>query len=235
MCFTPAALRFLRGLARNNAKPWFERHKPDYERDVRLPMRALIEEMDVRFAGFAPEFTGDPKRSMFRIHRDVRFSRDKAPYKTHAACWFRHRDADHRVGGAAEGGGAGFYFHLEPGASFVGGGIWMPPRPVLSRLREGLADDLRGFERVVRSAAFRRRFGDLSDDAMLKRVPRGFAENHPAARWLKYQSFTVGRKLTDAQVTGSRLAALIEANFAAMLPLVRWLNGRLGLKGAARR
>jgi uncharacterized protein (TIGR02453 family) len=233
--FTPAALRFLRGLARNNAKPWFERHKPDYERDVRLPMRELIEEMDVRFARFAPEFTGDPKRSMFRIHRDVRFSRDKSPYKTHAASWFRHRDADHRVGAAAEGGGAGFYFHLEPGASFVGGGIWMPPRPVLNRLREGLADDLRGFERIVRAAAFRRRFGNLSDESMLKRVPRGFAEDHPAARWLRYQSFTVGRTLTDAQVTGSRLATLIETNFTAMLPLVRWLNGRLGLKGAARR
>jgi uncharacterized protein (TIGR02453 family) len=234
--FTPAALRFLRGLARDNTKPWFERHKADYERDVRDPMRALIEDMDVRFARFAPEFTGDPRRSMFRIYRDVRFSRDKRPYKTHAACWFRHRAADHRVGGEAEGGGAGFYFHLEPGASFVGGGIWMPPRALLNTLRDGIADDPRGFRRIVEGAALTRRFGGLSDEAMLTRVPRGFAPDHPAAAWLRYQSFTVGRRLTDAQVTGARLAALLETNFTAMLPLVRWLNARLGLMaGRSRR
>src|SRR5947199_409431 len=100
-------------------------------------MRALIEEMDVRLARFAPEITGDPKRSMFRIYRDIRFSKDKSPYKTHAACWFYHRDADARVGGDAEGGGAGFYFHLAPGGSLIGAGIWMPSRPILNRLRDG--------------------------------------------------------------------------------------------------
>src|SRR2546426_5070919 len=101
--FTPASLAFLRGLARHNNKPWFEAQRESYEHDVRDPMRVLIEEMDVRLARFAPEITGDPKRSMFRIHRDIRFSKDKSPYKTHAACWFRHNAADHRVGGDAEG------------------------------------------------------------------------------------------------------------------------------------
>ena len=230
MPFTPAAIRFLRGLARNNAKPWFEAPKADYERDVKAPMRELIEDLDTRFAGFAPEFTGDPKRSMFRIYRDVRFSRDKSPYKTHAACWFRHRNADHKVGSEAEGGGAGFYFHLQPGKSFVGGGIWMPPRPHLNKLRDGIAEDLKGFEGIVRRPALVRRFGALSNEAALKRMPRGFAEDHPAARWLKYQSFILGRELTDAQVTGSRLGAQLEADFDAMLPLVRWLNARLGLR-----
>ncbi|HEX9216256.1 MAG TPA: DUF2461 family protein, partial [Gemmatimonadales bacterium] len=77
--FTPMSLAFLRGLARHNAKPWFEAHREAYENDVRAPMRALIEEMDVRLARFAPEITGDPKRSMFRINRDIRFSKDKSP------------------------------------------------------------------------------------------------------------------------------------------------------------
>src|SRR5881398_2783298 len=135
MPFTTATFGFFRGLARNNAKPWFEAHRADYEGQVREPMRALIEEMDVRLARLAPEITGDPKRSLFRIYRDIRFSKDKSPYKTHAACGFRHRDADHRVGSEAERGSAGLYFHLEPGHSFVGGGIWMPPRPSLDRLR----------------------------------------------------------------------------------------------------
>ena len=88
MPFTTATMRFLRGLARNNRKAWFEAHRADYEALVKAPMRELIEEMDVRFARFAPELVGDPRRSMFRIYRDIRFSKDKSPYKTHASCWF---------------------------------------------------------------------------------------------------------------------------------------------------
>src|SRR2546428_10744553 len=124
MLFSTATLTFLRGLKRHNDRAWFEAHRPEYEAVVKQPMRHLIEEMDVRLARLAPEITGDPKRSMFRIYRDIRFSKDKSPYKTHAACWFRHRDADARVGGEAEGGGAGFYFHITPGASLFGRGIW---------------------------------------------------------------------------------------------------------------
>ena len=229
MPFNSAALSFLRGLDRNNNKPWFEAHRATYEAQVRDPMRALIEEMDRRFRRFAPEMTGDPKRSMFRIYRDTRFSRDKSPYKTHAACWFQHRGAHHRVGSEAEGGSAGFYFHLQPGKSMLGAGIWMPPRPMLNRLRDTIADDPRGFARVVKQSAFQKRFGGLDDEAMLKRMPRGFAEDHPAADWLRYQSFTAGRLLKDADVTGARLPALLEKDFAGLLPLVRWLNGALGL------
>jgi len=160
-----------------------------YEQEVRTPMRVLIEDMDVRLARFAPEITGDPKRSMFRIYRDIRFSKDKSPYKTNAGCWFWHRDADSRVGDNAEGGGAGFYFHLQPGSSFTGAGIWMPPRPLLNKVRDAIAEDPPGFERVVTQPGFVRRFGGLDDEAVLKRMPRGFPEAHPAARWLKYQSF----------------------------------------------
>lgn len=235
MAFTSATLSFLRGLARNNAKPWFEAHRAEYEDHVRGPMRELIEEMDARLARLAPEMVGDPKRSMFRIYRDIRFSRDKSPYKTHAACWFYHRDASSGVGGEAEGGGAGFYAHIEPGRSMVGAGIWMPPRPLLRRLREAIAERATGFERIVRDRAFVRRYGGLDDELILKRMPRGFAETHPAARWLRYQSFTAGRMLRDAEATSPRLPVLLETDFAGLLPLVRWLNGALGLKTAKRR
>ena len=126
----PRALTFLRQLRRNNRKPWFEQHRAVYETEVRDPMRALVEEVDVGLARVAPEIIGDPRRSVFRIHRDVRFSRDKSPYKTQAAAWFYHADAGKGVGTEA-GGGAGFYFQLAPGECFVGGGIWMPPRPAL--------------------------------------------------------------------------------------------------------
>jgi uncharacterized protein (TIGR02453 family) len=233
--FTSATLVFFRGLARNNKKPWFEAHRADYEQAVVAPMRELIEEMDVRLARFAPEITGHPKRSMFRIYRDVRFSKDKSPYKTNAGCWFWHRDADPRVGDNAEGGGAGFYFHLQPGSSFTGAGIWMPPRPLLGKLRDAIAEDPRGFERVVKNPVFVKRFGGLDEEHCLKRMPRGFDEKHPAARWLKFQSFVSGRDLSDKQITSPRLAALLQDDFSKLLPLVRWLNGALGLKASQTR
>ena len=227
MPFSPDALKFLRGLARNNNKEWFEAHRDAYEAEVRQPMRDLIGEMDARFAKFAPEMGGDPKRSMFRINRDIRFSKDKSPYKTHAACWFNHRRASSKVGGEAAGGSAGFYFHLQPGQSMVGSGLWMPPRPQLNAIRDAIAEDPAGFERVVKGMT--RRYGGLDDSAVLKRIPRGFSEEHPAAKWLKYQSFTCGRMLEDSEVTSPRLAAMLASDFASMLPLVRWLNSALGL------
>jgi uncharacterized protein (TIGR02453 family) len=233
--FTPASLRFLRALARNNARPWFEAHRREYEVLIRDPMRDLVDEMDVRLARFAPEIVGEPKRSVFRIYRDVRFSEDKSPYKTQAACWFYHRDASHRVGQESHGGGAGFYFQLAPGNSFSGGGIWMPPREALLRLRDAIAERPAAFTRAVTAAAVRRRFGGLDEDAVLKRVPRGFPADHPAAQWLRYRSFTLGRAFTDAQAVSPRLPALLESDFALMLPLVRWLNAAMGLKPAERR
>lgn len=235
MTFSAATFRFLRGLKRHNAKPWFEAHRAEYETQVRTPMHALIEEMDVRLALFAPEIIGHPKRSMFRIYRDIRFSSDKSPYKTHAACWFYHRDADRRVGSEAEGGGAGFYFHVAPDGCYVGGGIWMPARGVLNRIRDAMAEDHKTFDRIVRAKGFLRRFGGLDDEAVLKRMPRGFPEDHPAARWLKYRSFVAGREMGEAQVMSSRLPALLEKDFLGLLPLVRWLNGALGLRPAAQR
>ena len=226
MAFTPAALRFLRGLAKNNNKPWFEEHRADYENQLREPMRDLIGEMNETFKTFAPEIMGDPKRSMFRINRDIRFSKDKSPYKTNVACWFNHRRASTQVGREAAGGSAGFYFHLEPGQSMVGGGLWMPPRPQLNTLRDAIAEDPEGFDRMAKGLT--KKFGGLDDEAVLKRMPRGFSEDHPAAKWLRYQSFTSGRMLKDSEITSARLPATLAQDFEGLLPLVRWLNGALG-------
>jgi uncharacterized protein (TIGR02453 family) len=227
MPFSPAALRFFRQLATHNDKQWFETKRAAYEEQVRQPMRELIEELDARLARFAPEIGGDPKRSMFRINRDTRFSKDKSPYKTNAGCWFNHRAASRRVGSEAAEGSAGFYFHLEPGKSFVGAGVWMPPRPLLDKVRDSIADDHRPFVRAVKSLP--KRFGGLDDSHVLTRMPRGYAPDHPGAEWLRYQSFVSGRKLTDAQVTSAKLPGLLARDFEEMLPLVRWINGALGL------
>jgi len=237
MAFSAATLTFLRGLKRHNERPWFEAHRADYEAAVKQPMRELIEEMDVRLARLAPEIIGDPKRSMFRIYRDIRFSTDKSPYKTHASCWFYHRDGSRAVGREAVGGGAGFYFQIAPRDSFTGGGMWMPPREALRNLRDAIAEDPKGFAEIATDRRLLRRFGGLDEDeeAVLKRVSRGFAPDHPGARWLKFQSFVTGRGLSDAQAVSARLPAVLEADFRLMLPLVRWINGVLGLRPAERR
>src|SRR5258708_20129556 len=118
MGFAGAPRTFLRGLKRHNERPWFEAHRAEYEGVVKQPMRELIEEMDVRLARLAPEIIGDPKRSMFRFYRDIRFSADKSPYKTHAACWFYHRDGSRAGGREAPGGRPRVYFHIPPGVPF---------------------------------------------------------------------------------------------------------------------
>ena len=233
--FTPASMRFLASLKRNNTREWFQAHRDAYERDVREPLAAFVEEMDVRFAELAPEIVGDPKRSLFRIHRDVRFSNDKSPYKTNAACWFYHGDAGRGVGSTTPHGGAGFYFHMEPGESMIGGGIWMPPRPTLTRLREQIDEEHASLRRILREPSFKKRFGTLDESAMLTRMPRGYAEDHPAADLLRHQSFTVGRMLTDAELFSPKLADLLARDYARLVPFVRWFNGALGLRTLARR
>ncbi len=233
--FPPGALRFLRGLRRHNTRAWFERHRPVYETEVRGPMRTLVEEMDVRLARFAPELTGDPRRSLFRIHRDVRFSSDKSPYKTNAACQFYHHDAGRGAGQNAEAAGAGLYFQLEEGACFVAGGIWMPARPTLERIRDGVAEAPEALDRILEAPDFRRRFRTLDREDLLTRLPRGYAAGHPAERWLRYRSFTASRILTEHEALNRRLPAILERDFAALLPLVRWLNAAIGYPAWERR
>src|SRR5262245_1065724 len=116
--FRPAAQRFFRSLARHSHRAWLERHRDLKRAAAGGPMLQFVEEMDVRLAKVAPERVGDPRRSMFRIHRDIRFSKDKSPYKTNAGCWFYHQDAGKGVGQEADGGGAGVYFHIDGSSSF---------------------------------------------------------------------------------------------------------------------
>ena len=233
--FRPAAFTFFRGLKRNNRKDWFEAHREQYENEIRGPMRDFIEEVDVRLARIAPEFIGDPKRSMFRIHRDIRFSKDKSPYKTAAGVWFYHADAGRKVGHDAEGGGAGIYFHLAPDGCFSAGGIWMPAGAVLRKIRDGLAEDYEGFEKAIGGTTFKRRFGSLDAEAMLKRMPRGFEEDHPAAKWLRYKSFTVHRALSTAQVQSKKLPDTLAGDVEVMLPFLRWFNKAVGYRPRASR
>ena len=232
--FRPAALTFLRGLARHNDKTWFEPRRETYEKEVKIPLSLFVEEVDARLGDVAPEIVGHPKRSVFRIHRDVRFSKDKSPYKTDAACWFYHRDIGHGVGQRTHGG-AGMYFQIGPKESFVAAGIWMPPTPVLKRLREEIAEEYEGLERIVRAPAFKRTFGALDEEAMLIRPARGYAADHPAGALLRHKSFLVSRELTPTELHSPKLPEIAAKYYATALPLVRWLNGVLGYRAATRR
>jgi uncharacterized protein (TIGR02453 family) len=228
--FPAAAFTFLKGLSENNNREWFEARRDTYEQSLREPMKALIEEMDARLAVIAPEIIGAVKGSMFRINRDIRFSKNKSPYKTNAACWFFHRDSRGNVGQEAVHGGAGLYVHLEPRNCFAGGGIWMPPSPVLKRVRAALDVGHEEFNSIVRAKRFVKTVGAIEPEAVLKRLPRGFDADHPAGEWLKYQSFTAGTTLTQAEVTASALPDRLEEIFSVMVPLVRWLNTAVGYR-----
>lgn len=226
--FSPKALTFLRQLKRNNRREWFVEHKAEFDEILWAPMREFVEEVDVRLASLAPELTGSPKRSIFRIYRDVRFSKDKTPYKTHLGCWFTHINAGYGVGSETHGAGAGFYFHLEPGESLVAGGVWMPPRDALRAIRERLAGDPNGFRKTLGTPAFRRRFGSLSEEKVLTRVPKPWTADHPAAPWLRHASFTVSAPLGNDEVVRASVVRRVEKDFRLMLPFVRWLNAALG-------
>jgi uncharacterized protein (TIGR02453 family) len=230
--FRPAAFQFFRGLKRNNRREWFEARREIYETQVRAPIRELLEELDVRLATLAPELAGDPRKSIFRIHRDIRFSKDKSPYKTNAGFWINHRGLG-RSAAAVVHGGAGLYFHFEPRASMIAAGIWMPPQPALVRIRGAMVADLRGFEDTLR--LLRRQFGSLSQEAVLQRVPRGYAATHPAADWLRYKSFTVSRPVAAEDLKRGDLPDRLAQSYKAVIPFVRWLNSALGFPPALRR
>lgn len=235
--FGPATFTFLRGLKKNNKREWFEAHRDTYTRDLLEALRAVAGELDVRFAKLAPEFEANPKRSLFRIHRDVRFSADKSPYKTHGALWVYHRAPGRGVGKEIDGG-AGFYLHIEPGESMIAGGIWMPPRHSLTKIRDRLVDDHRSLRRILGAPAFKKRYGGLDSDepgVRLKRMPRGYAEDHPAADLLRFNSFTVHARYSDRDILAPALIDRAMKDFALILPLVRWLNEALGYKRATRR
>jgi uncharacterized protein (TIGR02453 family) len=214
--FTNESLRFLRALKRNNRRDWFGAHRDEYETHIRQPMAAVITRLGQDLREFAPEFVADPKSSMYRIHRDIRFSENKSPYKTHAAAVFPTR-------GLAKHEGAGLYFHVSPDEVWVGGGIYAPAGPALQALREHIAANARRLRTLVDSPGFRREVGALDGDRLL-RVPRGFPRDHPAADYLKLRQFLAGREFEASFATGPRFYPGVVAVFRRITPLMRFLN-----------
>jgi len=214
--FTPKTLSFLRSLKRNNNRDWFRARRDQYETHVRGPMIAVVERLADDFRSFAPELIASPKLSLFRIYRDTRFSGDKKPLKTHAAAVFRTRELPRPQG-------AGLYFEIAPGWVWIGGGMWRPEPPELVKIREHIAETWPEMQSLTRTAAFRRRFEELSGDTMT-RVPRGYRSDHPAADYLKYRQFYGGAEFPASLAHSREFYPTLLATFKALMPLVRFLN-----------
>jgi uncharacterized protein (TIGR02453 family) len=215
--FPKQGLQFLRRLKRNNNRAWFENHKHEYEEFLRLPMQSFIFSLQPYFTAFAPEFDLSPKRSIFRIYRDIRFSNDKTPYKTHIAAHFVLRGKEKGFVGS------GYYFHVEPGEVFIGGGIYMPDSDQLKGIRKAVAQHSDEFLSIIGSRRFKKRFGKL-EGTRLQRIPKGYEESHPMAEWLKLKQFFVGKSLPETSGHKTSLVNTIAAISEDAAPLVKFLN-----------
>jgi len=214
--FTSESLRFLRALKRNNRRDWFNAHRDDYEAHVREPMTAIVSRLADDLREFGPEFVANPKTSMYRIYRDIRFSENKAPYKTHVAASFPTR-------GLPKHEGAGLYFHVSPDEVWIGGGMYAPPQPQLHAVREHIAVNSRRLRTLVESPAFRRDVGTLEGER-LQRVPRGFPKDHEAAEYLKFRQFLAGREFEPVFATSPKFYSSLLAVFKRVAPVTRFLN-----------
>jgi uncharacterized protein (TIGR02453 family) len=215
--FRPEAIQFLVDLAQNNDRAWFQPRKADYERLLKSPLEALCVALADRFAARGLPLSADPARSPFRIYRDVRFSKDKSPYKTNVGADFPWTGGgDPRVGG---------YFHLEPGEIFVGGGMWHPEPAQLAAFRKLVVDDPARIHALIDDPAFVKRFGSQLGGERLKRVPQGFPADHPEAELLKHKDVTFGHRLSDDQVTRADLPDTLADAFEDAVPLMRLLAG----------
>jgi uncharacterized protein (TIGR02453 family) len=218
--FTPRLFAFLRALKRNNDRAWFQANKGRYVADLQQPMLRFIADFAAPLRKISRHYVADPRPvggSMFRIHRDTRFARDKSPYKTHASAHFRHAQATKDVHAP------GFYFHLEPGDCFIGGGIWLPEAPALKKVRDAIACDVEGWRRVRRKVKF------IEGDALV-RPPQGYDPAHPFIEDLKRKSHFAHVAFSETEVCGPRFLDLAAEACRAAAPLMRFLTEAVELE-----
>jgi len=209
--FRPEAIQFLADLAANNDRAWFQPRKADYEALLKEPLEALCAALDERFQAKRIPLRADPARSPFRIYRDVRFSKDKSPYKTNVGASFAWA-------GDGEGAGGG-YFHLSPGEVFVGGGMWHPEPAKLNAFRRLVDTDPRRVHAVIEDSAFVNAFGQVSGES-LTRVPQGYRADHPDAELLKLKGVVFMRRLSDEDAAAADLPDRLADNLALGVPLL---------------
>lgn len=210
-----STLRFLRDLAANNDKAWFDANRDDYQ-VAKKDMEQFVQQLFDALTPLEPALAGQVgKDAIYRIFRDVRFSKDKTPYKNHFGAFFTK--------GGRKWDGAGYYIHVEPGAIFAGGGLWMPQGPLLRAVRQEIDYSFDEFQKLLKEKSFRKYFTQI-DGESLQKPPQGYEPDNPAIEYLKKKSFTVGTKLDDALLTSQKAIPELVKVFTAMHPFVVFLN-----------
>lgn len=212
--FPPEALAFFRSLARHNDRDWFQPRKEIFDAQVKAPMIELVERINGELAKLAPAYINDPKKAVYRIYRDTRFSPDKTPYKTHIAAIFPRR------GSESKHAGPGLYFSVSHTGVEVAGGVYMPQPDELLKIRTWLAQNHQSFIELARGP--KKLMGELHGSS-LTRVPKGFDAAHPAADLLKMKQWYYGAELDAKLATTPKLLPELLKRFKAMLPVLEEL------------
>jgi uncharacterized protein (TIGR02453 family) len=217
-----STLKFLKGLKKNNNKPWFDAHRKEYE-SAKANFADFIQTVIDKHGKKDKTIASlKAKDCMFRINRDIRFSKDKSPYKTN-------------FGASISQGGkksmlAGYYFHCEPGEAFIGGGIWQPMPPELKKVRQEVDYNFKEFKKIISSKKFKSVYGELykGNDVSLIRLPKGYEENNPAKEFLKLKSYLAMTNMSEKELSSKKVLKKTLNAFAALQPLVEFINKSLG-------
>ncbi len=212
------SVKFLRDLVKNNNKPWFDAHRQQYENaknDIAGFIQTIIDKQGKKDEAIAHLKAKD---CMYRINRDIRFSKDKTPYKNNIGAYINQEGKKSLL--------AGYYFHCQPGQSFVGGGLWMPMPPELAKVRQEIDYNFDAFKKIINAKKFKNIYGDLSREPeyVLSRIPKGYETNNPAADYLKMKSYVVMTPLKDSDLTGKDLTKKVLQAFETLQPLLKFIN-----------
>ena len=214
-----ATFKFLKGLKGNNNRPWFQQHREEYEQ-ARSNVLGVVDHVIAGIAGFDPPIIEQaPEDCLFRINRDVRFSREKTPYKMHFGAFItdRGRKVDR----------AGYYLHVQPGESLLAGGLYMPPSRELKAVRQAILEDSRTLRRIISRPAFVKLFGRTLPGRRLKTAPRDIPRDHPDIDLLQLTSFEVWASLKDRDLQHKDFVKRAVGVFEVMRDYVQWLNRAL--------
>lgn len=217
----PSTLKFLKDLKKNNNRPWFDANRKRYD-DAKADFSNFIQQViDMHGKKDQTIASIKAKDCLFRINRDVRFSKDKSPYKTNMGAYINRGGKKSLFGG--------YYFHCEPGQCFVGGGLWMPMPPELNKVRQEIDYNFATFKKIVTSKKFKSVYKELSHDPeyVLSRVPKGYEPDNPAAEYLKMKSFVSMTSLSDSELASKDLVKKTANAFEALQPLIDFINESL--------
>ena len=213
-------LKFLKNLKQNNNKPWMDLHRNDYEK-AKEDFHLFVDEMINNIAKFDTSIGMlKSKECSFRINRDIRFSKDKRPYKNNMAAYFNRE--------GKKGRGAGYYIHIEPGKSFVAAGIWMPEAKDLAAIRQEIDYNFEEWEKILSTASFKNQFKDGIDNSdTLVRPPKGYTDDNPAITYLKFKSFIFRKSFSDKEVLDKSFPKAVSKTFQTVKPVIEFINRSL--------